>query len=86
MLELQRGPGHQLGVGTHARPGSGLVYLPREIRHDLVAVGFGVDFVPHLDEQRHVLIGAEACIQAELCLDRVGVGGIVLLKAQQTLA
>ncbi len=86
MLELQSGPGHQLGVGAHGRPERGVVYLLLEIRHNRVAVGFGVDFVPQLDEQGHVLIGAKACIQAKLGFDRFGVGGIVLLKVHQTLA
>jgi hypothetical protein len=48
-------------------------------------MGFGVEIVPHLDEERHVLIRAEARIQAELCFDRFRVGGIVLLKTKQTL-
>ncbi len=85
MFELQSGPGHQFGVGAHARPGSGVVYLLLEIGHGLVAVGFGIEIVAHLDEQSHVLIRAETCIQAELCFNRFGVGGIVLLKTQQTL-
>ncbi len=85
MLKLQSGPGHQFGVGAHSRPDSSVVYLLLERRHDLVAVGFGVEVVAHLDEQSHVLIGAEARIQAELCFDWFRVGSIVLLKAEQTL-
>ena len=85
MLELQRGSGHQFGVSTHSHPGSAVVSLLLEIRHDLVAVGFGVQVVAHLDQESHVLIGAETRIQAELCFDRFRVGGILLLKTQQAI-
>src|ERR1700680_4069671 len=84
MLELQSRPGNQFSIGTHSRPSSGVVYPLLESSHDRVTVGFGVKVVAHLDEQRHVLIGAEACIQAELGFDRFRVSGIVLLKAAQT--
>ncbi len=83
--EVQSGPGNQFGVGAHGRPSSGVVYLPFESSHDLVAMGFGVEFISHLDEQCHVLIRAEACIQAQLYFDRFRVGGIVRILAEQTL-
>src|SRR5438477_12976636 len=85
MFELQRGPGNELSISANWRPDRSIVYSPLESCHDRVAVGFGVELVAHLDEQSHVLICAEAGIQAELCLDRFRVGGIVLLKAEQTL-
>src|SRR6266700_6997210 len=58
---------------------------PLAIRRDLVAVGLGIQVVAHLDEESHVLIGAETRIQAELCFDRFRVGGILLLKTKQAL-
>jgi hypothetical protein len=57
-----------------------VIHLLAEIGHHPVAVEFGVEFITHLDQQRHVLVTAKTGVQAELGCNRFGVGGIVLLK------
>jgi site-specific DNA recombinase len=72
-------------IGPNGCPVHVCCHLLFEPQRDGATAWLGVDVIPHLNRQGNVIACPEASVEATLCPNRVDIGRIVVLKADQAL-